>query len=35
MPERHQDQQPVADWIAAVTSDSDQLLDLALRQWKS
>jgi hypothetical protein len=32
MPEGHQDQQPVADRVAAVGSSSDQLVDLGLRQ---
>jgi len=30
MAERHQDQQPVADGVAAVTGSSQQLLDLGL-----
>jgi hypothetical protein len=32
MPERHQDQQTVADRVAAVAGGGDQLVDLALRQ---
>jgi hypothetical protein len=32
MPEGHQDQQPVADRVAAVTSGGQQLVDLGFRQ---
>ena len=32
MPERHQDQQPIAARIAALASSSQQLLDLGFRQ---
>jgi hypothetical protein len=32
MPERHQDQQPISNRVAAVTRDSNQLVDLGLRQ---
>jgi len=32
MPEGHEDQQPVAGWVAAVAGGGDQALDLALGQ---
>jgi len=32
MPEGHEDQQPIADRIAALTRGGDQLVDLAFRQ---
>jgi hypothetical protein len=32
MPERHQDQQPIPNGIAAVARGGDQLVDLGFRQ---
>jgi hypothetical protein len=32
MPECHQDQHPIADWVAAVAGGGKQAIDLAFRQ---